>query len=107
MNPGDNWVEVNTPFYKRMRDLRIGDFQFQPTTIAVAVTGILAACLVVHGFGMKVSGRMDGGAPFEKIRKWDAKHPEQEVGTYADPVAGGPVLDEELVHKNADPRKKN
>ena len=107
MNPGDNWVEVNTPFYKRMRDLRIGDFQFQPTTIAVAVTGILAACLVVHGFGMKMSGRMDGGAPFEKIRKWDAKHPEQEVGTYADPVAGGPVLDEELVHKNADPRKKN
>ncbi len=67
----------------------------------------MAACLVVHGFGMKASGRMDGGAPFEKIRKWDAKHPDQEVGTYADPVTGGPVLDEELVHKNADPRNND
>lgn len=107
MNPGDNWVEVNTPFYKRMRDLRVGPLNLQPTTIGVAVTGLVAAALVVHGFGMKASGRMDGGAPFEKIRKWDAKHPEQEVGTYADPVAGGPVLDEELVHKNADPRNND
>lgn len=88
-NPGDNWAEVNTPFYKRMRDLRIGPLSLQPTTIAVTITGIVAAALVVHGFGMKLSGRMDGGAPFEKIRKWDAKHPDQEIGTYADPVAGG------------------
>ena len=68
-NPGDNWAEVNTPFYKRMRDLRIGPLSLQPTTIAVTITGIVAAALVVHGFGMKLSGRMDGGAPFEKIRK--------------------------------------
>ena len=101
-NPGDNWAEVNTPFYKRMRDLRIGPLSLQPTTIAVTITGIVAAALVVHGFGMKLSGRMDGGAPFEKIRKWDAKHPDQEIGTYADPVAGGPVLDDELLQKNAD-----
>ena len=39
----------------------------------MTITGIVAAALVVHGFGMKLSGRMDGGAPFEKIRKWDAK----------------------------------
>ena len=32
-NPGDNWAEVNTPFYKRMRDLRIGIWSLQPTTI--------------------------------------------------------------------------
>ena len=63
--------------------------------------------LVVHGFGMKLSGRMDGGAPFEKIRKWDAKHPDQEIGTYADPVAGGPVLDDELLQKNAEPRNND
>ena len=106
-NPGDNWAEVNTPFYKRMRDLRIGPLSLQPTTIAVTITGIVAAALVVHGFGMKLSGRMDGGAPFEKIRKWDAKHPDQEIGTYADPVAGGPVLDDELLHKNADPRNND
>ena len=47
------------------------------------------------------------GAPFEKIRKWDAKHPDQEIGTYADPVAGGPVLDDELLQKNAEPRNND
>lgn len=81
-NPGDNWVEVNTPFYKRQRDLRIGDWMVQPGTIALGITGILAAALVVHGFGMKVSGRMDGGADFEKVRAWDAKHPDRSIGKY-------------------------
>ena len=41
-NPGQNWVEVNTPFFKRHRDLNIGDFKFQPGTIAAAVLGIEA-----------------------------------------------------------------
>ena len=65
-NPGQNWVEVNTPFYKRHRDLRVGGLVFQPGTVALAVTGLVAAALVVHGFGMKVTGRMDGGADFER-----------------------------------------
>ena len=81
-DPGHNWVEVNTPFLKRHRSLHIGDWDVQPTTIAVGVTGLLAAALVVHGFGMKATGRMDGGADFEKKRAWDAKHPEKSVGTY-------------------------
>ena len=81
-DPGDNWVEVNTPFYKRHRDLRIGDFMVQPGTIALTLTGLVAAALVVHGFGMKATGRMDGGADFETIRKWDENHPEQSIGTY-------------------------
>ena len=34
-DPGHNWVEVNTPFYKRHRDLRIGDWMVQPGTIAL------------------------------------------------------------------------
>ena len=67
--PGQNWVEVNTPFYKRHRDLRVGGLVFQPGTVALAVTGLVAAALVVHGFGMKVTGRMDGGADFEKIQQ--------------------------------------
>ena len=29
-DPGQNWIEVNTPFCKRHRDLNIGDFKFQP-----------------------------------------------------------------------------
>ena len=81
-NPGQNWVEVNTPFYKRHRDLRVGGLVFQPGTVALAVTGLVAAALVVHGFGMKVTGRMDGGADFEKIRKWDEKHPDKSIGVY-------------------------
>ncbi len=81
-DPGHNWVEVNTPVYKRHRDLRIGDWMVQPGTIALGITGILAAALVVHGFGMKITGRMDGGADFEKVRGWDAKHPDKSIGKY-------------------------
>ena len=93
-DPGDNWVEVNTPFYERHRDLHIGDWFFQPTFVAGAITGIVAAALVVHGFGMKKFGRTDGGAPFEKRRAWDEAHPDQSIGQYeysiyetGDPVA--------------------
>lgn len=81
-DPGQNWVEVNTPFYKRHRDLRIGDWMVQPGTIALVLTGLVAGALVIHGFGMKITGRMDGGADFEKIRGWDAKHPEKSIGKY-------------------------
>ncbi len=81
-DPGQNWVEVNTPFFKRHRDLRIGDWIVQPGTIALGVTALVAAALVVHGFGMKISGRMDGGADFEKVRAWDAKNPEKSIGVY-------------------------
>jgi hydrogenase small subunit len=105
-NPGDNWVEVNTPFYNRFRDLRIGGLKFAPEPVAWAVTGIVAIALVIHGFGMKKTGRMDGGAPFEKIRKWDAAHPDQAIGTYADPVKGGPINDEALVEENIKPADK-
>ncbi len=99
-NPGDNWVEVNTPFYNRFRDLRIGDLHFQPEPVAWVVTGILAAALVIHGFGMKKTGRMDGGADFEPIRKWDKEHPNESIGVYADPEKGGPVLDAEVCEEN-------
>ena len=81
-DPGHNWVEVNTPFYKRHRDLRIGDWMVQPGTIALVITGVVAGALVVHGFGMKITGRMDGGADFEKVRGWDAKHPDKSIGKY-------------------------
>lgn len=87
MNPGQNWVEVNTPFFKRHRDLRIGDWMIQPGTIALGVTGIVAVALVVHGFGMKAAGRVPKGADFEKVRAWDAKHPEKSIGTYGEAVS--------------------
>ena len=82
-NPGQNWVEVNAPFFKRHRDLRIGDLEVQPGTIALGVTGLVAAALVVHGFGMKAAGRVPHGADFEKVRAWDGKHPDKAIGSYA------------------------
>lgn len=99
-DPGDNWVEVNTPFYSRFRDLNIGDLKFQPEPVAWVVTGLVALALVIHGFGMKATGRMDGGADFEPIRKWDKNHPDKSIGVYADPVKGGPVVSAELIEKN-------
>ena len=83
MNPGQNWVETNTPFYKRHRDLRLGDIVFQPGTVALGITGIVAAALVVHGFGMKAAGRVPNGADFEKVRNWDVKHPDKSIGQYS------------------------
>lgn len=83
-NSNDNWVEVGTPFRNRQRDLHIGGMFFSPDVPAVGLTVLVAAALVCHGFGMKKSGRMDGGAPFEKIRRWDAKHPENAIGQYDD-----------------------
>ena len=81
-DPGHNWVEVNTPFYNRHRDLRIGGLVFQPMAIALVITAVVAGALVIHGFGMKKTGRMDGGADFEKVRKWDAAHPDSSIGVY-------------------------
>ena len=64
--------------------MNIGDFKFQPGTIAAAVLGIEAVALVIHGFGMKAAGRVPNGAEFEKKRAWDAKHPEKSIGVYDD-----------------------
>ena len=50
--------------------------------VAGALTGIVALALVIHGFGMKAAGRMDGGAPFEKRRAWDIKNPDKAIGQY-------------------------
>ena len=83
---------MNTPFYERHRDLHIGDWFFQPTVVAGGLTAIVAAALVIHGFGMKKAGRMDGGADFEKVRAWDAKHPEKSIGQYEYSILDGDPL---------------
>ncbi|MDO4182658.1 MAG: hydrogenase small subunit [Coriobacteriia bacterium] len=101
-DPGHNWVEVNTPFRSRHRDLRVAGITFQPEQPAYILTAVVAGALVIHGFGMKVSGRMDGGAPFEKVRRWDAKHPNKSIGDYGNietAVAAQEALDESLKSK--------
>ena len=90
-DPGDNWVEVNTPFYERHRDLHIGDWFFQPTTLAAGITVLAGAAILIHRFGMKKAGRMDGGADFEPIRAWDAAHPDQAIGQYEYSIIDDPV----------------
>lgn len=85
MDPGHNWVEVNTPFFKRHRDLRIGDWVVQPEAICFGLTGIVAAAFVVHGFCWKASKRMKGNVRIEPKRAWDAKHPDKSVGDYSQP----------------------
>jgi hydrogenase small subunit len=83
LKEGFNWVDLNTPFLKRFKNLLIGDIPIQPVTIAAGVTGLVAAALIVHGIGMKVTGRTKGGADFEAERKWDSKHPDKAVGPAA------------------------
>ena len=85
LDPGDNWVEVNAPFYMRHRDLRIGGTPFQPTTIAWIAIGAVAAVLAVHAFGMKAKKRF-GFVETEPVREWDAKHPNEAIGVYDESV---------------------
>ncbi len=77
LHAGRNWVNVNTPFLKRHRVIRIGDAAIQPPALAAGITGILAVCLIAHGFGMKAAGRAPHGADFEQARAWDVAHPDE------------------------------
>ncbi|MBQ9691074.1 MAG: hydrogenase small subunit [Eggerthellaceae bacterium] len=81
-----NWVDQNTPFYKRHRDVHIAGAAVQPAVAAGAVTGLVALALAVHGFGMKKTGRAPHGADFEKAREWDIKNPDKSIGQYDDGV---------------------
>lgn len=71
-----NWIDFDAPFLSRMKNIHIGSIEVQPTPIALGITGIIAAVLVIHGIGMKVAGRTEGagGPDYEKIRAYDAKH---------------------------------
>ena len=79
-----------------------GALVFQPGTVALGITALLGAALVVHSFGMKKTGRTDGGAPFEKIRRWDEKNPDKAIGKYEDidAVIAEVQRDRELEAKN-------
>lgn len=79
MHPKRSWVDENAPFLKRHRNLRLGDFQFQPPVAAAAFTGLVVVALGIHGVGMKIAGRVDGGADFEPERRWDVKHGTEEA----------------------------
>jgi hydrogenase small subunit len=80
---GFNWVDMNTPFLGRFRDIKLGDVNIDPTFIAYGVGAVVVVALVLHGFGMKATGRTKGGAPYERERKWDTNNPERAIGPAA------------------------
>ncbi len=80
---GFNWVDLNTPFLQRFKNIGIGGLAIDPSLIAFGVAGVVAIALVIHGFGMKKTGRTKGGADFELERKWDREHPDQALGAAA------------------------
>ncbi|MBQ6585766.1 MAG: hydrogenase small subunit [Coriobacteriales bacterium] len=77
LKAGGNWVDVNAPFQKRHRVVKIGSWITQPSTIGAIVGGFMVVALTAHGFGMKLAGRVPSGAEFEKARAWDVKHPDK------------------------------
>jgi len=71
-----NWVDQNTPFLKRFRDIARTDGDpsgMQPALPAVAVAGVAAVGLIAHGLGMKAAGRTSGGGPEEDMKEYDRK----------------------------------
>ncbi|MDR2956939.1 MAG: hydrogenase small subunit [Coriobacteriales bacterium] len=87
----NNWVDSNSPFLKRFRSINIAGFVLQPVTVAAAAGGLVLGALAIHGIGMKLTGRLAGGADFEKERTWDLKHPENAVSTTFKDVAYGGI----------------
>ncbi len=70
-----NWVDQNTPFLGRFRNITY-DVQaggVAPTTYALAAGGVVLAGLVAHGIGTKVAGRRPNGAPTEEMKDYDKK----------------------------------
>ena len=81
----------------------------QPGTIALAITGTRGGRPSwSHGFGMKVSGRMDGGAPTSRRSASGTRSiPTRRSAPTPTPVAGRAGLDDELLQKNAEPRNND
>ncbi|MBR2834912.1 MAG: hydrogenase small subunit [Coriobacteriales bacterium] len=104
MNPAMNWVDENTPFLARHRFFSFFGNPVDPALIAGVVTGVVVAALAVHGIGMKLTKRTDGGADFETIRKYDKIHETPNAAEYA---AAADKLYDELDAQGLEERKAN
>ena len=96
----DNWVTQNAPFLKRHRVMRLGNLVIRPSALAGGITGLVALALVVHGFGMKATGRTSGGAEFENARAWDKKHPDEAL--YPETLKSAEERFNEMMEKGGD-----
>jgi hydrogenase small subunit len=70
---GHNWVDQNAPFQDRFRWFGLSDSHFTAPVLAASITGVIAVALCAHGVGMKLTGRMDGGADFESMSDYEKK----------------------------------
>jgi hydrogenase small subunit len=71
-----SWIDNNTPFFKRLSSMQMGDSlgYVQPGSVAAVVGGVAAAALVAHGLGMKAAGRIGpDGPPVETMKASDRK----------------------------------
>ncbi len=69
-----DWVDVGAPFLNRHRDLPLPNIgNTPPVAVAGVVAGVAAAGVAAHAVGMKASGRMDRGAPYEEMKERDRK----------------------------------
>ncbi len=66
-----NWVDMNLPVLDRLHDLNVSDNVLQPVQIGGAVTGVVAAALLVHGVAVKATGR--GNATYDGEEEFVAK----------------------------------
>ncbi len=70
-----NWVDQNTPFLGRFRNITydVDTGGVSPTVYALGAGGVVLAGLVAHGIGTKVAGRRPNGAPTEEMKEYDRK----------------------------------
>lgn len=83
MHPSMNWVDENTPFQARHRYYQLFDWKISPAAIGGVLTAAIAVVIGVHAFGMKLTGRTDGGADFEVERAYDIKKHNAQATEYA------------------------
>ena len=83
MHPAMNWVDENTPFHARHRYYQLFDWKISPAAIGGVLTAAIAVVIGVHAFGMKLTGRTDGGADFEVERAYDIKKHNGQATEYA------------------------
>jgi len=72
---GLNWVDNNTPFFKRLSSMEMGTAlgNVQPGSVAAVVGGVAAAALIAHGIANKAAGRRGEGPETEEMKEYDRK----------------------------------
>lgn len=81
---GHNWVDQNSPFQQRFRWFGNTGGHYTAPVLAASITGVIAVCIGIHGIGMKITGRTDGGADFEEMPAYEAKQQKKAGAATAD-----------------------